>query len=83
MASFEERLYVNFIGNLTFHFNQIVTTSGIKYHISVESMTGYVHLTMQQSNNEWEIVGAPLPPQWITDIEKLLSKTIADHLKDN
>lgn len=83
MSYFSRKLYNKQAGFVEFHFFGIDTTAGTKFHISVHTDNDqHIHFTMQEVRNGWEIINAPLPPEWIACFESRLSETIREQMRE-
>ncbi|MGZ5190866.1 MAG: hypothetical protein ACXWCZ_07570 [Flavisolibacter sp.] len=65
-----------------FHFNRIFTVSGLRYHVSVKSISNKSHyFMMQEKNGNWMFSDDSAIPQWILQVENELQKAIKEHLQ--
>jgi hypothetical protein len=64
---------------LEFYFDRISTARGYKYHISVKGSFQTHHFTMEKRGENWHILRAPAPEQWILALEKKLEEAILNH----
>lgn len=68
---------------MEFNFFGMNTTTGTKFHISVQTDTDkHVHFAMQENKSGWEIINAPHPPEWIASFESKLSDAIREQMRE-
>ena len=67
------------IADKLFHFNRVYTVDSIKYHVSVKDDYFPQNFVMEKRGGVWQIVQAPMPPDWILALENELGKAIEVH----
>jgi hypothetical protein len=79
MPNFKKRLRTEF-GNAEFTFTSILGPQGVRYHVLVlDANHKTCVFTMVLRRSQWQIIHAPLPPQWILELESELAKAIVKH----
>jgi len=80
MLHFNQVLHVEDQGFLYFCFDGIHSPEKKKYHVRVWTTGPQCHhFVMEERYGKWKIVRAPLPPQWILDLEMTLEQVIHQH----
>lgn len=82
MFDFSHILFVEGIGHLRVVFNFIECPQKNEYHIII-TLPGESehHITMMSRFGRWKIQGAPMPPEWIMNLETRLGELIAYYNK--
>jgi hypothetical protein len=82
MQSFIHALVAKDQGALYFHFDCIISPAKRKYQVRVRKKSGEVyHFVMEERNEHWQIINAPLPPGWLRSMEAQLDETICEYNK--
>ena len=81
MKFFTEMLYDTEHGVLEFHFTRWSNISAKRYHVAVATGVERSHeFLMQEKDKQWEIIDVAQQPQWIINMENVLSDSINAHL---
>lgn len=73
---------INYDGQVyEFSFARIQTINGPKYFVMVDDSTREYHFIIEKCKEEWVLNDAPMVPQWIHDIERLLIEAIVQNEK--
>ncbi|HEV7620994.1 MAG TPA: hypothetical protein VGO09_04640 [Flavisolibacter sp.] len=76
MFDFKERIIIKDRGSLVFNFIKIHKVEGADYFITVEEPANSISFRMRWKKQEWKIVDAPKVPDWIMEVEEVLSEII-------
>jgi hypothetical protein len=80
MTHFTKRIQTS-KGHLSFFFNRLFTADGLRYHVSVvDNNRKAIMFNMEQSEGRWYFVNPANCPDWLVNIEPLLSDCIIEHL---
>ncbi|HWI93102.1 MAG TPA: hypothetical protein VNT20_17615 [Flavisolibacter sp.] len=65
---------------LHFHFDCIISPAKKKYQVRVRKKGGEEHhFVMEEKNEHWQIIDAPLPPGWVHKMEGQLDEMICKY----
>ena len=80
MLFFTRVLHVEGKGYLHFTFHCIISPHKKRYHAVVLTTSPQCfHFNLEERNDQWRIMEAPRPPEWILQLEDKLAQTILLH----